>query len=56
MALQEFYTAKELAAELRVTVRTISRLQKAGQLKGYRVGRSKRFRRDDIEAFLARCR
>lgn len=53
---QEFYTVRELAKLLRLNPQTIYRIERRGELKGYMVGRAKRFRRTDIEAFLARCK
>jgi len=49
---KEFYTVLELAALLEVNPRTINRAEKAGKLKAHRIGRSKRFRRDEIEKWL----
>lgn len=37
----EFYTLEEVAKELRVNPRTIMRWLKSGQLKGYKLGKSK---------------
>lgn len=50
---QEFYTAQELAELLRIHEATVRRLEKAGKLKGVRLGRSVRYRRRDVEAALA---
>ena len=52
----EFLTSKELAAILRVNVETIYRMVDRGQIVCHRIGRAKRFRRYDVEEFLARCR
>lgn len=54
--MKEFYTIKELAALLAVTDQTVFRLMKRGEIPYYKIGRSTRFRRDDVEAFLQRCR
>ncbi|MFA5140432.1 MAG: helix-turn-helix domain-containing protein [Elusimicrobiota bacterium] len=57
MALErEFYTVKELAVVLEVNPRTIARLEARGELKSYKIGRAKRYRREDIEAYLQRCK
>lgn len=45
-------TAEEAAAYLRVSQKTIYRLVAAGKVPGTRVGRSWRFRRADLVAFL----
>ncbi len=55
---QDFYTVNELAVVLRVNPQTVYRLERRGELKSYTIGhggKAKRFRRCDIEAFLARC-
>ena len=49
---KEFYTAKELAASLKVTPMTIYRLAKRGELKAVRIGRSIRFSSEDVEEFM----
>ncbi len=54
--LKEFYTVKELSEILAVNPRTILRLEQRGELKPHRIGRVKRFRREDIEAYLQRAR
>ncbi len=54
--LQEFSTVKELAKLLKVTERTVFRLIERGEIAVHRIGRVKRFRRDDIEAYLRRAR
>jgi len=51
-----FYTVKELAALLQVTEKTIYRMVRRGELPCHNIGRAKRFRRRDVEAFLERCR
>jgi len=56
MEEQEFYTAKEIAALIRVNEQTIYRLAHGGQLPAHRIGRAMRFRRNDVEAFLQACR
>lgn len=52
----EFWTAGELAARLRVTTATIYRMARRGELPYYSIGRAMRFRREDVEAFLERCK
>lgn len=45
-------TADEAAKYLRVSLKTLYRLVAAGQIPGQKVGRSWRFRRADLVAFL----
>jgi excisionase family DNA binding protein len=45
-------TASEAAEYLRVSRKTLYRLVAAGKVPGQRVGRSWRFRREDLVAFL----
>jgi excisionase family DNA binding protein len=52
----EFYTVKQLAELLQVTDMTIYRMVRRGELPCHSIGRAKRFRRTDVEAFLQRCR
>ena len=47
-------TQQEVAAVLRVSRWTVARLIERGDLRGVRVGARRRFRRDEIEAFLDR--
>lgn len=54
--LKEFYTTQELSVILEVNPRTILRLEQRGELKSHRIGRVKRFRREDIEAYLNKAR
>jgi len=54
--MKEFYTIKELAELLAVTDQTIFRLMKRGAIPYYKIGHSTRFRHDDVEGFLQRCR
>ena len=49
---KEFYTVKELAELLCVKPLTIYRMVQRKELPHYKIGRSVRFRRDDIEAYL----
>ncbi len=51
-----FYTARELARFLRVTETTIYRLAKRGELPSFAIGRSIRFRVQDVEAFIRRAK
>ena len=57
MALSsEFFTVDELAGLLKINRRTVQRMMKRGALPAYQIGRQKRNRPDDEEAFLRRCR
>ncbi|MGO9060406.1 MAG: helix-turn-helix domain-containing protein [Candidatus Binataceae bacterium] len=55
-AVPEFYTVSQLARLLQLTEMTIYRMVHRGELPCYSIGRVKRFRQNDIEAFLKRCR
>lgn len=52
----EFCTADELATRLRVTKATIYRMARRGEIPYYSIGRAMRFRSQDVEDFLRRCR
>jgi len=56
MAEREFYSQRELAELLRVNVVTVRRLVKRGEIPFHRIGRVLRFRRKDVESYLARVR
>ena len=47
-----YYTPDEVAAELRVTRRTVYEWLKLGRLHGFRAGRSWRIREEDVRVFL----
>jgi len=51
---ETFLTTEEVLAYLQVNLRTIYRLIKAGKIPAVRVGRQWRFRKADIDAWLAR--
>ncbi len=53
---KEFYNVKELAEVLGVNPMTIRRLEQRGELKSHSIGRVKRFRREDIEAYLSKAK
>ena len=53
---QEFLTAAELAAVLRVSRKTVLRMARRGALPCHQFGRAKRFRREDVDRFLAGVR
>ncbi len=55
-AQPEFYTVGQLAELLQLTPMTIYRMVRRGELTCHAIGRIKRFRRGDIEAFLQRAR
>jgi excisionase family DNA binding protein len=50
----DLLTPNEVAALLRVSLRTVARLQKARVLSYLKLGRSVRFRKVDVERALAR--
>ena len=47
-----FYTAQELADELKVNIMTIYRYIKAGKLKAYKIGKEYRIDRETFTKFL----
>jgi excisionase family DNA binding protein len=53
---QEFFTAAELSAVLRVSTKTILRMANRGALPCYQLGRARRFRREEVEKFLSGVR
>jgi excisionase family DNA binding protein len=48
----EILEAKEVAALLKVSVRSITRLAERGELIGFKVGDLWRFQRSDVEAYI----
>jgi excisionase family DNA binding protein len=48
----EILEAKEVAAMLKVSVRSITRLAEKGELVGFKVGDLWRFQRSDVEAYI----
>jgi excisionase family DNA binding protein len=56
MGGHEFYTVKQLASLLQITQMTVYRMVRRGELTCHSIGRAMRFRRNDIEGFLERCR
>ena len=54
MSSDPFLTTEEVLDYLQVNVRTIYRMVKRGEIPAYRVGRQWRFRKRDIEAWLAK--
>lgn len=48
----EILEAKEVAALLKVSVRSITRLAEKGELVGFKVGDLWRFQRSDVEAYI----
>lgn len=53
--LETLLTAREAAAVLRVSERTVWALAKQGKLAAVRIGRAVRYRREDIQAFVEKC-
>jgi len=56
MTLREFMTQKELADILRLSALTVHRLTKRGEIKAFKVGRSLRYTRADVEAYINKQR
>ena len=52
MSEKEFYTAQELADELRVNIMTIYRYIKAGKLKTHKIGKEFRITKSEYQSFL----
>ena len=50
----EWMTAQEAAAYLRLTLGALYQRRQRGQIKAYRLGRSLRFRRRDLDAVPSR--
>jgi excisionase family DNA binding protein len=50
--ISHFLTMSDVAGELRISIKTVSRLLKRGDLKGIHIGRSVRIERGDLERFL----
>lgn len=53
MNKKEFYTAEELALELRVNIMTIYRYIKSGKIRTYKLGKDFRISRKEYMRFLA---
>ena len=53
---REFFTVTQIADLFHLNPMTVYRLVKTGELCSYQIGRILRFRRGDIEDFLARSR
>lgn len=51
-----FYTAKELAKELRVNIMTIYRYIKAGKIKAYKIGKEFRIDKKEFQRFLNKAK
>ena len=52
MRNNNFYTAEELAKELRVNIMTIYRYIKAGKLKAYKLSKEFRIDKKEFQRFL----
>ena len=52
MEQDNFYTAEELATELKVNIMTIYRYIKAKKLKAYKIGKEFRIDREGFNKFL----
>jgi excisionase family DNA binding protein len=53
---KEWYSIKELAEWLGIHPDTVRKLDRTGQILCHRIGKNKRFRRDDIEKYLESVR
>jgi len=54
-AASPLMTGKDVCRYLGISRRTLLRLMKRRELPAFRVGRGLRFRRQDVEAWLAGC-
>lgn len=52
--IEKIYTLKEVADILRVSIRTIYRMIKSGELDAFRVRDEYRIRKSTVEAFIER--
>ena len=52
----DFYTAIELAAKLKLNVMTIYRYIKAGKLKAHKIGKEFRIGRAEFERFMDKAK
>lgn len=53
---EKFYTAEELAEELRVNIMTIYRYIKAKKINAYKIGKEFRIERDEFQKFLSKSK
>lgn len=53
--MDNFYTAEELAKELKVNIMTIYRYIKAKKLKAYKIGKEFRIDKQEFNKFLIKC-
>jgi len=53
---REFYTVSQLAELLQLNEMTIYRMVNRGELACYTIGRTKRFKRSEVDEFLESCR
>ena len=56
MEKNNFYTAEELAKELRVNIMTIYRYIGTGKLKSYKIGKEFRIDKVEFDSFLAKAK
>lgn len=56
MTKEEFYTARELADNLKVNIMTIYRYIDAGRLKAYKIGKEFRIDRQEFNKFLYKAK
>jgi excisionase family DNA binding protein len=52
----EFLTASEAAARLKISPRKVYSLAAAGELAAYRFGSAVRFATSDLDAYTSKCR
>jgi len=53
---ERLFSIKEVAADFKISIRTVQRLQQQRQIPFIKVGGKVRFHRSDLVAYLERCR
>jgi excisionase family DNA binding protein len=56
MAMEDHYTGHQVAEKLHLDYETVLGLAQTGELPSFRIGRLRRFRESDVNAYLERHR